>query len=67
MKSTYRNVAEQLVRHCANMPLSTLKRVLYKEVNPALGGNRHDAGTTGMADVGPGRGRLPGQQHARAE
>ncbi|WP_321884752.1 DUF7079 family protein [Paraburkholderia bannensis] len=34
----YRNVAEQLVRHCSNMPLSMLKRVLYEEVTPALGG-----------------------------
>lgn len=34
----YRHVAEQLVRHCSNMPLPTLKQVLYDEVTPALGG-----------------------------
>lgn len=34
----YRHVAEQLVRHCGNMPLPMLKQVLYEEVTPALGG-----------------------------
>lgn len=34
----YRHVAEQLVRHCGNMPLPMLKKVLYEEATPALGG-----------------------------
>lgn len=34
----YRHIAEQLVRHCSNMPLPTLKQLLYNEVTPALGG-----------------------------